>query len=114
MPTAGTITAISAQFNITAAVSVSLGNTTILASVYVAKPGTNVYLATGVAVKLAPVISGGIAVGTVLYGSASGFSYYVPAGSNILLVFSASNDSVLSLATTITGSVSAGLAVTGA
>ncbi|HJF32929.1 MAG TPA: hypothetical protein K8V56_14300 [Sporosarcina psychrophila] len=110
VPRAGTLTAISASFTLTAAVTL-LGTTTITAQIFRAPAGSNTFTPTGVSVDLAPAVTGVLAVGTTVFGTSANFPPVpVAAGDRLLMVFS-STTSGLDLAGAITGTASAGLTI---
>ena len=109
VPRNGTISAISATFTVTAGVFATLGAVSVQAQVYTAPANSGLFSSTGATVTLTPSMSL-IAIGQVLSGVAN-VSVPVTAGTQVLLVFSAVDSSILSAASTITGSVSAGLAI---
>jgi BclB C-terminal domain-containing protein len=111
IPQDGTITAIAAQFTVIAAVSLSVGTVSVEAQLYRAPAGSSDFTElAGTTVTLNPPLST-IAIGTVVSGLENGLSVPVTAGDNLLLVFSASNNSPLSLVSAIQGYASAGLTI---
>lgn len=110
VPRAGTLTAISASFTLTAAVTL-LGTTTINAQIYRAPAGSNTFTPTGVSVDLAPPVTGVLAVGTTVFGSSSNFPPVpVAVGDRLLMVFS-STTSGTDLAGVVVGTASAGITI---
>jgi BclB C-terminal domain-containing protein len=97
-------------FTVTVGANVSIGLVQIHATVYISNPGSNTFTQTPVTVTLSPGL-GLVAIGTIASGAASGFSQPVTTGDQILLVISATNNSVLSVATATTGSITAGITI---
>ncbi len=111
VPRAGTITALSAFFSTTAALSLIGSTLTITAQLYQSTTPNNTFTAVpGAVVTLAPALSGVISIGTLSTGIATGLSIPVTAQTRLLLVFTASA-SGLSLVNTVAGYASAGLAI---
>ena len=111
MPRDGTITAMNSTFKITAGLSLGVGALTVKAQLYKAARGTTVFspIPSAVLVLDPPVPT--IAIGTVLSGAVSGLSIPVVMGDQLLLVYSCQNSSILSLAESVTGAVSAGVCI---
>ncbi|WP_342505676.1 exosporium glycoprotein BclB-related protein [Sporosarcina sp. FSL K6-2383] len=108
VPRAGTVTAISAAFTVTAAATL-LGTTTVTAQIYRAPAGSTLFTATDVAVNLAPDV-GLVAVGGIVEGTSSNFPpLSVNAGDRLLMVFSTTTTGLLG--GVITGTASAGITI---
>jgi BclB C-terminal domain-containing protein len=108
-PRAGTISAISAQFSTTAALSLLGTTVTITAQLYTAVAGSNSFTpVSGAVVTLAPPFTGIIALGTTSYGTTSGLSIPVVAGNRYLMVYSATATG-LTLVNNVTGYASGGV-----
>lgn len=106
VPRDGTITSLYASFTILAAVTLGAEDA-IIAEVYRAPEGSDIFSPTGVRVSLAPEVPGLIAIGTVLSGS-TGANLPVVAGERLLLVYSIGGTSLI---TAVTGTASAGMAI---
>jgi len=109
LPRDGTITSISATFTVTAGVFLTLGSVSVQAQIYTAPANSNLFTATATSVSLSPSITL-LSIGQVLSGVAT-TSVPITAGTQILLVISANDSSILSAVSTVTGSISAGLAI---
>jgi BclB C-terminal domain-containing protein len=111
VPQNGIINAISASFTVTAAVSISLGAATVQVQLYSAPATSEIFtLVPGATLTLAPSITIA-AIGEVLSGIITGINVPITAGTQLLLVVSASNSSPLAIASVITGSLSAGVSI---
>lgn len=106
----GKITAISASFTTTIGINSLAGITTINARIYLAPEGSTVFTATNATVDLAPSFSGIISTGETAFGSAIITPVPLTMGDRLLMVFSISTNGV-TVAQTITGTVSAGITV---
>jgi len=109
-PQAGTITAMSATFKNTLALTLILTTVTINATVYIAPAGSNTFTATTANLTLAPAYAGSVAIGGISFASAN-TNVPVNQGDRVLMVFSASATG-LNLVNTITGTASAGITMT--
>jgi BclB C-terminal domain-containing protein len=109
-PRAGTISSMSAQFSLTAAVSLLGTSVNLVAQLYSAPSGSNTFSPVpGAIVTLTPALTGAaIAIGTTATGITTGLSVPVTAGTRYLLVFS-STATGLNLVNTIVGYASAGI-----
>lgn len=107
VPRAGSITAISAAYTITTALSIAT-TATVNAQVYRAPAGSNTFSPTGISVNLAPTLTNLLTVGTTLSGSASFAPVPVSVGDRLLMVFSVSG---APLAATVIGTASAGITI---
>jgi len=107
VPRPGSITAISASFTTTAALTV--GETaTVNAQIYRAPAGSNIFTPTGASVNLAPPL-GGLVIGTTIFGASSTFPpVSVAVGDRLLMVYSLSGST---LAATAIGTASAGITI---
>jgi BclB C-terminal domain-containing protein len=111
VPQDGTINAISATFTVTAALSISIGSVSVQVQLYSAPATSSTFTAVaGATLTLAPPITI-VAIGEVLSGLITGINAPVTAGTQLLLVVSAVNSSPLSIASTVTGSISAGVSI---
>jgi BclB C-terminal domain-containing protein len=110
VPQAGTITAMSATFKTTAALTLLLSTVTITAQVYRAVAGSNVFTPTTAVLTLAPSLTGLILIGNLSFASSSSISVPVAQGDRLLMVFSASASGI-SLVNTVIGGASAGLTI---
>jgi BclB C-terminal domain-containing protein len=111
IPRTGTITRMAARFTTAIGGSLSVGTTYIYAQLYYAPPGSNNYAPIPSSlIQLQPGIAL-LSVGQLLYGEANSINFAVLEGGNILMVFGARNASALSLAGTINGYGSAGVAI---
>lgn len=107
VPRAGNLTAISASFTITAALTL-LGSATIHAEIYKAPAGSSTFTPTGARVDLLPTIDL-LSIGDIAYGDASNFPPVPLAVGDRLLMVLSSTATGLDLAGAITGTVSAGI-----
>ena len=110
VPQAGTITAMSATFKNTVALTLIGSTITITAQVFRAPAGSNTFSPTTAVLNLAPPLSGVIAIGSLSFASSSTISVPVAQGDRLLMVFSATAGG-LSLINTVTGGASAGLTI---
>ncbi|WP_251637430.1 exosporium glycoprotein BclB-related protein [Sporosarcina sp. NCCP-2716] len=109
VPRNGTITAISATFTLTAALSVADEAATVTAQIYRAPAGSNTFSPTGVSVDLTPPLTSLLTVGTTLSGSAIPVApVSVAPGDRLLMVYSLSGTSI---ASTVAGTASAGITI---
>ena len=111
VPRAGTLTAISAYFSTTAALSIATGSVTINAQLYHSTAPNNMFTpVNGALVQLAPALSGtSISIGTTASGiTATELNVAVNPQERYLLVFSTSVSGI-TLATAVAGYVSAGI-----
>jgi len=108
-PRDGVITSISAIFTVTAGLFATLGSVSVRAQIYTAPANSTTFTLTGAAVTLTPSMTL-LSIGQVLSGVASA-NVPITAGTQVLLVASAVDSSVLSAASTVTGSISAGIAI---
>jgi BclB C-terminal domain-containing protein len=109
VPRDGTITALSATFTATAGLALAVGDTYVRVELWKAPADSETFTPTGAYVDLGP--TGAIAIGSTYSGINSGLNIPVEAGDQLLLVASASNDSVLALASAFAGYISAGAAI---
>ncbi|WP_233505438.1 exosporium glycoprotein BclB-related protein [Sporosarcina sp. BI001-red] len=109
VPRNGSMTAISASFEVTVALAV-VGETAVVnAQVYRAPAGSNMFSPTGVSVNLSPPLTSLITVGTTLTGSASfATPVSVAQGDRLLMVYTLSGTT---LASAVTGTASAGISI---
>jgi BclB C-terminal domain-containing protein len=107
MPRDGTLTALSAQFKVTAGLSLPLGTVNVRATVYTAPQGSNLFSATAATVTLQPPLSI-IAIGTTVSGTVTGLNIPLTTGTQVLMVFSMVSQGLLTAAT-LTGAASAGI-----
>ncbi|URN93843.1 MAG: hypothetical protein NAG76_18730 [Candidatus Pristimantibacillus lignocellulolyticus] len=111
IPRNGTITDINAFFSVTAGVSLGVGTIAIQAQLYESTAPNNTFTPlVGTTVVLAPSLGPIISIGNIATGSATGLSIPVVKGTRLLLVFSA-NPSGITLAQTLGGYASAGIAI---
>lgn len=111
VPRAGVIESISAQFSNTAALALIGSTVTVKAQLYTAEAGSNTFTPLpGAVVNLAPALTGLIALGTTSSAITSGLNINLPAGSRLLMVYSATAAG-LSLVNTVTGYASAGISI---
>jgi BclB C-terminal domain-containing protein len=103
VPRPGTLTAISAFFSVTAAVTLGAA-VTIRAEIWRASATSNTFTPTGAAVNLLPSLGPIVTIGDVATGTAPA-ALSVAAGEKLLMVFSINN----SLISTVTGFASAGI-----
>lgn len=109
VPRNGTITAISATFTLTVALTVAGEAATVNAQIYRAPAGSNIFSPTGVSVNLTPPLTSLLTVGTTLSGSSiPAVPVSVAPGDRLLMVYSLSGTT---LATAVTGTVSAGITI---
>lgn len=110
VPRAGTITSLSAQFSSTAAVALVGSTITLTAQVYSAAAGSNTFsVVPGAVVYMAPPLTGILSLGTTSYGTTTGLSIPVTAGTRLLLVYSADVTAGIDMSTTIAGYTSGGI-----
>lgn len=110
-PRDGTITAISAYFSVTTALSITGTTVTITAQLYRSTTPNNTFTAVpGAVVTLAPALTGLLAIGASSNGLITGLNIPVTSQTRLLLVFSATATG-LSLAQTIIGYASGGVAI---
>ncbi|MFJ7737009.1 exosporium glycoprotein BclB-related protein [Lysinibacillus sp. NPDC097287] len=109
VPRAGNITAISASFTATAAVTLA-GTTVVQATVYKAPAGSTMFTATNATVNLAPAFTGVIAVGGTAFASSTVTPVPVVAGDRLLMVYSILVDGI-TVIQTLTGTASAGITI---
>lgn len=111
MPRDATITAISAYFSTTLALSLIGSSITITARLYgSAAPNNILSPISGAAVTLAPPLTGTINIGHISFGSIDGLSIPVTTNDRLMMVFSITA-SGLSLTNTVAGYASAGIAI---
>lgn len=109
VPTSGTITSLTAYFSTTAALSLVGSTITLTAQLFSSTTPDNTFTpVTGATVTLAPALTGVLALGTISFGTTSGLSIPVTAGTRLLLVFEATATG-LTLVNTVAGYASAGL-----
>lgn len=109
VPRNGTITAISATFTLTVALSLAGEAATVNAQIYRAPDGSNTFSPTGVSVDLTPPLTSLLTVGETLSGSSVPVApVSVAPGDRLLMVYSLSGTT---LATAVTGTVSAGISI---
>ena len=110
-PRDGTITAISAYFSVATALSITGTTVTITAQLYRSTTPNNTFTAVpGAVVTLAPALTGLLAIGASSNGLITGLNIPVTSQTRLLLVFSATATG-LSLAQTIIGYASGGVAI---
>lgn len=108
-PRDGTITDLAAKFSTTNALALVGSTVTITAQLYSASSTSNTFSpVAGTAITLAPALTGVIPIGNVSNGTISGLSIPVTAGSQYLLVYSATAAGI-TLINTVSGYVSGGL-----
>ncbi|WP_203247125.1 exosporium glycoprotein BclB-related protein [Sporosarcina beigongshangi] len=108
VPRPGLLTAISASFTLTAALTLA-ESATVSAEIYRAPAGSNTFTPTGVRVDLAPTLTPLITVGTTLSGASSNFAPVpVAVGDRLLMVFTLGGSV---LAGAVTGTASAGVTI---
>lgn len=106
VPRQGSITSISAAFNVAAGLTVT-GSATVNARIYLAPAGSDTFTATDASVNLTPTLTGVVAVDTLLSGTSSNFApVAVAPGDRLLMVFSVTGPTAV---TTLTGNASAGI-----
>lgn len=111
MPRAGIITAFSAYFSTTAALSLIGSSVTVNAQIYQSPTPNNVFTPiAGTLISLSPSLTGALSIGAQLNGALTGLNIPVTAQTRLMLVFSATA-SGLSLLNTVTGYASAGLSI---
>jgi len=107
-PRDGTITALSASFSNTIALSLGTASITITAQLYSTKSGSNIFTpVSGANVVLSPAFTGTVDIGTVSAGSKTGLSIQVTTPTRYLLLFSSESKGP----TLITGNANACLAI---
>jgi BclB C-terminal domain-containing protein len=107
-PRDGTITALSASFSNTIALSLGTASITITAQLYSAISGSNTFTpVSGANVVLSPAFTGIVDIGTVSAGSKTGLSIQVTTPTRYLLLFSSESKGP----TLITGNANACLAI---
>jgi len=111
VPRAGNLTAISASFTTTLAISLG-SDALVQARIYRAPSGSTTFSPTSALVNLTPAIPIIALPGTYRSGTATFAPISVAAGERLLMVFSITTTTGLALATTVTGSASAGLSIT--
>lgn len=111
VPRAGTITALSAFFSTTVALSLVGSSITVQAQLYQSTTPNNIFTPIpGAVVTLAPALTGIIAVGTLVNGITTGLNIPVTPQTRLLLVFSTTATGV-SLLNSVVGYASAGLSI---
>ncbi|MBO1910188.1 hypothetical protein J4G37_36070, partial [Microvirga sp. 3-52] len=111
VPRAGTITSIAAYFSTTLALSLIGSSVTINAQLYRSSTPNNIFSPIpGATVTLAPSLTGLVSVGSISNGLTTGLSIPVAPQDRLLLVFSITATG-LSLANTVIGYASAGVAI---
>ncbi len=111
VPRDGTVTAIAADFNLTAAAALVGTTVTITAQLFSAATSNVFTPVAGALVTLAPPLTGVVAVGTFSSGLTTGIAIPVTAGTRLMLVFSAQVTAGIDIATLISGFASAGLTI---
>lgn len=109
VPRPGNITAISASFTATVAVTL-VGSTTVNATVYKAPAGSSVFTATNASVNLAPAFTGILALGATAFASANVAPIPVTTGDRLVMVYSIAATGV-TVIQTLTGTASAGITI---
>lgn len=109
VPRDGNITAISASFTATAAVTL-LGTTTVVAQIYKAPAGSTVFTATGATVNLAPSYGGVITIGQTSFASANVAPIPVVQGDRLVMVYSIVTSGV-TVVQVLTGTAGAGITI---
>lgn len=111
VPRNGIITAISAFFSTTAALSLAGSTVTVTAQLYRSATPNNIFSPIpGAVVTLSPPLTGTISIGNLSSGITTGLNIPVTAQTRLLMVFSASASGV-SLINTVVGYASAGIAI---
>ncbi|WP_394927640.1 exosporium glycoprotein BclB-related protein, partial [uncultured Robinsoniella sp.] len=111
VPRAGTITALSAYFSTTLALTLIGSTVTIQAQMYQSTTPNNIFSPIpGAIVTLAPALTGLISIGNISNGITTGLNIAVTAQTRLLLVFSASATGV-TLVNSVVGYASAGLSI---
>ncbi|WP_304363389.1 exosporium glycoprotein BclB-related protein, partial [Paenibacillus pasadenensis] len=111
VPRDGTITALSAYFSTTAALSLVGSTISITATLYSSSTPDNTFTPiAGTEVTLAPALTGVISLGTISNGIVTGLAIPVTTQQRLLLVFSATATG-LNLVNTVAGYASAGLSI---
>ncbi|MDW0118813.1 exosporium glycoprotein BclB-related protein [Sporosarcina thermotolerans] len=106
VPRPGTITSISATFTITVALTLA-PTATVRAQIYQAPAGSDTFSPTAAFVDLTPQLTTGLAVGSILTGSAAA-AVPVATGDRLLMVFTLLGVTVIAA---VTGTASAGIAI---
>ncbi|HAN21979.1 MAG: hypothetical protein A2Y15_05615 [Clostridiales bacterium GWF2_36_10] len=110
VPRNGTITAISAFFTNTAAVTLGASVVQVSAQLYFATPNSNVFLPLGgTRVNLTPTLTGTVPANSVFSATVKNLNVDVARGTRLVLVFFASVISGPSINATLTGTASAGV-----
>jgi BclB C-terminal domain-containing protein len=111
VPRDGTITSISAFFNLRTAMSLVGTTITVTGQVYVSTTPDNTFTPVpGALVTLAPPLTGLVSIGTVSSGSVTGLSIPVTQGTRLMVVFSSTAAGV-GLINSINGTYSAGVTI---
>jgi|AGTN01.1.fsa_nt_gi BclB C-terminal domain len=111
VPRDGTITDISAFFSVTLGTTLIGSNVNVTARLYQSVTPGNIFTeVAGTTVTLSPALTGIISVGAVTSGILSGLAIPVTAGTRLLMVYSITVTGV-AIATSLTGSASAGVAI---
>ncbi|HWV29699.1 MAG TPA: exosporium glycoprotein BclB-related protein [Dyadobacter sp.] len=109
VPRNGVVTSISAYFNTTVALNLLVGSLNITAQIYSAPAGTNLFMPLpGGVVSFSP-LTGVIAIGTIVQGTAS-LAIPVNAGDRLMVVYSCTNPGGIILLSAV-GHASSGIAI---
>jgi BclB C-terminal domain-containing protein len=111
VPRDGTITNLDVFFSVTAGITLVGSTVNVHATLYSADPASNTLAeVAGSTVTLAPGLTGIIPIGTAAYGTSGPIAIAVTEGTRLALVLSITVTGV-EIATSIIGTVSAGLAI---
>lgn len=107
----GTITAITAYFSNTAALSLLSSTITVTAQLWLSSTPSNSFVPLAGVIVTLPSITGTIAIGNFIKGSTTGLNIPVTIGTRYMLVFKSSVSSGIDIASTVVGYVGGGIAV---
>ena len=107
----GTLTAVTAYFSNTAALSLLTSTITITAQLWVSSTPSNSFVPLAGAIVTLPSITGTIAIGNFVKGNTTGLNIPVTIGTRYMLVFKASVSSGIDIASTVVGYAGGGIAV---
>ncbi|MCM3619058.1 hypothetical protein M3936_15825 [Sutcliffiella horikoshii] len=109
LPREATVTAITAFYSLTVQATL-LTPVSVVATVFSAPPGSNIFSETDISITLAPPIpAGATLIGASRSGIETGLSETFPTGTRLLMVFSLATD--FSILSAVTGFASASLAI---
>jgi len=110
MPRDGTITSIAAYMSVAAALSLVGSTVQVTAQMYQSTGPSDLFTPIAGAVVNIGSLTGAISIGTTMSAAVSGLTIPVTIGTRLLLVFSATATG-LTLVNTVTGAMSAGVAI---